>query len=159
MWAGGVRVIIEDNEGRLLLVCQEHEGRKIWMLPGGAIEENENSMEAARREVLEETGFEVDVGPLLWHVEEVSKSRGQRFVNYFMASIEGGSYGLGRDPEFDDDGQVLRETRFISPDEMKDIEHLYPSFLKEEIWDLLDRHKKPGCEIQQIYRIRDKFSV
>ena len=57
MWFGGVRVVIPDNEGRIAMVSQEHEGREIWMLPGGGIEEGENAAEAAERETLEETGL------------------------------------------------------------------------------------------------------
>ena len=71
-----VRVIVRDGSCRLLLVCQRHEDRDIWMLLGGAIEEGENAMEAARREVLEETGLHVRVIDLVWHVEEVSPSMG-----------------------------------------------------------------------------------
>ena len=43
-----------------------------------AIEEGENAMEAAKREVLEETGLHIRVIDLVWHVEEVSPKRGQR---------------------------------------------------------------------------------
>ena len=53
MWAGGVRVIIPDEEGRILMVRQHHDGKDIWMVPGGAIEAGENAAEAAVREVLE----------------------------------------------------------------------------------------------------------
>ena len=68
MWFGGVRVIVKDEKGRVLLVCQRHEGRDIWMLPGGAIEEGENAVEAAKREVLEETGLSISVEELIWHI-------------------------------------------------------------------------------------------
>ena len=36
-----------------------------WSLPGGAIETGETMIEAVRREVREETGVDVEVGPLL----------------------------------------------------------------------------------------------
>ena len=53
MWIGGVRVVIYDEEGKILMVKQSHEGKDIWMVPGGGIEEGENSKEAAVREVLD----------------------------------------------------------------------------------------------------------
>lgn len=71
-----------DDKNRMLMVCQHHEDRDIWMVPGGGIEEGESSLEAAVREVDEETGLDVQIEKLLWHVEEVSE-RGQRFVNFF----------------------------------------------------------------------------
>ena len=90
MWIGGVRVIVMDDKNRMLMVCQHHEDRDIWMVPGGGIEEGESSLEAAVREVDEETGLDVKIEKLLWHVEEVSE-RGQRFVNFFLGRMTGGT--------------------------------------------------------------------
>ena len=56
----------------MLMVKQHHEDHDIWMVPGGGIEAGENAAEAAVREVKEETGLEIEAGPLVWHVEEVS---------------------------------------------------------------------------------------
>ena len=95
MWIGGVRVIVMDDKNRMLMVCQHHEDRDIWMVPGGGIEEGESSLEAAVREVDEETGLDVQIEKLLWHVEEVSE-RGQRFVNFFLGRMTGGTLELGK---------------------------------------------------------------
>lgn len=94
MWIGGVRVIVMDDKNRMLMVCQHHEERDIWMVPGGGIEEGESSLEAAVREVDEETGLDVQIEKLLWHVEEVSE-RGQRFVNFFLGRMTGRHAGTG----------------------------------------------------------------
>ena len=53
MWIGGVRVIVMDDKNRMLMVCQHHEDRDIWMVPGGGIEEGESSLEAAVRDCVE----------------------------------------------------------------------------------------------------------
>ncbi len=137
MWVGGVRVVILDNQNRMLMVKQEHEDRDIWMVPGGGIEEGENSVDAAVREIKEETGLDIEVGKLIWHVEEVSE-RGQRFVNFFMGRIIGGEMALGLDPEFDEDSQVLREVKFMSRQEIEEIPVLYPEYLKDEFWRYLN---------------------
>ena len=137
MWTGGVRVIILDDENRMLMVKQHHEDHDIWMVPGGGIEAGENAAEAAVREVKEETGLEIEAGPLVWHVEEVS-DRGQRFVNFFLGKVTGGTLGLGEDPEFDAEHQVLREVRFVSREEMQDIPRVYPEYLRDEFWKVLE---------------------
>ncbi len=60
----GVGAIVVDN-GRLLMVRRGKEpGRGLWTLPGGHLEQGELLAEAVRREVLEETGVEVEVGDL-----------------------------------------------------------------------------------------------
>jgi len=53
-------VIVAD--GKLLLLCLRPTGK--YHLPGGGIEPGETAEEAARREVAEETGIEIEVGPL-----------------------------------------------------------------------------------------------
>ena len=65
MWVGGVRVILTNEKNDILMVRQHHEDRDIWMVPGGAIEDGENSVEAAVREAKEETGLDVKITGLL----------------------------------------------------------------------------------------------
>ena len=137
MWIGGVRVVILDKENRILMVKQHHDEKDIWMVPGGGIEEGESSMAAAVREMKEETGLDVEIDRLIWHTEEVS-ARGQRFVNFFMGRIKGGELTLGADPDFDNEHQVLREVRFMSREEIEQVEHLYPEYLRDEFWRFLD---------------------
>ncbi|AWN23447.1 hypothetical protein DKM44_09595 [Deinococcus irradiatisoli] len=56
-----LRAAVIVIRGGLLLVCREP-GLNLCYLPGGRIQAGEDSMSAARRELLEETGQ--DVGPL-----------------------------------------------------------------------------------------------
>ena len=141
MWIGGVRVVIPDHEGRILMVKQHHEGRDIWMVPGGGIEAGENSIEAAIREAKEETGLDIEVVGVAWHIEEVSPERGQRFVNYMIGEIVGGELELGSDPELGEDAQVLREVKFLSKEEIGQMEHVYPKFFNDEIWGILQEEQ------------------
>jgi 8-oxo-dGTP pyrophosphatase MutT (NUDIX family) len=150
MWNGGVRIILMDEEERILLVKQRHEGKDIWMVPGGGIEDGESSQDAAIREVLEETGLIVHIERLLWHVEEVSDERGQRFVNFFLGTIIGGHPELGSDPEFGEDEQVLEDLKFFSKDELAGIENIYPNLLRDELWDELTVEGASN-----VYRIRE----
>ena len=50
-------VIVRDAEGRVLLVRENG----LWAIPGGRVEEGEGVMEAAEREVREETGYSVAI--------------------------------------------------------------------------------------------------
>ncbi|GAB1476149.1 hypothetical protein MASR2M70_09830 [Bacillota bacterium] len=127
------------------------------MLPGGGIEEFEDAAEAARREVFEETGLVISPGDLIWHLEEVSPKRGQRFVNYFIADITGGQLILGMDPEFDEHGQVLRQAKFMCRKDVESIVNLHPPFLKDEIWDIIERSKNAIPYIHRVFRIRQGF--
>ena len=151
MWTGGVRVIVLDDDNRILMVRQDHPERTVWMVPGGSIEEGESSAQAAVREVLEETGLEIETCGLIWHVEEVSE-RGQRFVNFFRAKVTGGELKLGTDPEFSEEDQVLAEIRFMTRDEVAELENVYPEFLRGELWERLEQ----GTIDYDAFRMRDK---
>lgn len=151
MWLGGVRVIIVDAENRILMLKQCHEDRDIWMVPGGAIEEGENAEQAAIREVKEETGLDAKIMGLIWHVEEVSEKRGQRFVNFFLAEIEGGQLNLGTDPERTEEEQVMKELCFMSKEELEKLHVLYPEYLKDEFWEF--------CKKREIISSYNAFKV
>ncbi|HST80515.1 MAG TPA: NUDIX hydrolase [Kineosporiaceae bacterium] len=55
--------LIRDETGRFLLV--EPTYKPTWLLPGGVVEANEDPMTACAREVQEELGLDLAVGPLL----------------------------------------------------------------------------------------------
>lgn len=141
MWAGGVRVIILDSDNRILMVRQHHQERYVWTVPGGAIEPGETSMDAAVREVKEETGLDVAIDRMIWHVEQLLEGKEPRFVNIFLATVVGGSPCVGSDPERGDDDQVIEEIRFMSKSELAEADGLYPAYLKDELWDILDQEQ------------------
>lgn len=59
----GAGALFFNQEGALLLVKPTY--RDYWLLPGGAIEENESPFQACVREVHEELGLELALGRLL----------------------------------------------------------------------------------------------
>ncbi|MGW6940047.1 NUDIX domain-containing protein [Streptomyces xanthophaeus] len=56
-------VVIRDAQGRVLIVDPVH--RERWNLPGGHVEAGEVPSAAARREVREELGLDLETGDLL----------------------------------------------------------------------------------------------
>ena len=52
-------IAVVFSEDKVLMM--KSSSLKIWLLPGGGIEENESASEACQREVLEETGYRVEV--------------------------------------------------------------------------------------------------
>ena len=74
------------DEGRLLVVRHERDGRARWEVPGGHVEGGESCEDAAARETLEETGLEVVVGDLLATcVHEWHERRRRRLITFFAA--------------------------------------------------------------------------
>lgn len=55
----GVRVLLLDGQGRVLLVKQFREPlqRELWEIPAGGVDIGESPLEAAQRELLEEAGL------------------------------------------------------------------------------------------------------
>ena len=55
-----VAAVIVDPAGRVLL-CQQSQGHRLWGLPGGKIRNGESPIHAVIRDVLEETGAEIEI--------------------------------------------------------------------------------------------------
>ena len=69
----GVGAVVFD-QGRVLMVRRGHAPLKgEWSLPGGAVELGETLEAAVAREVLEETGLVVDVGPVVEVIDRVHR--------------------------------------------------------------------------------------
>jgi 8-oxo-dGTP diphosphatase len=86
-----VGLVARDRAGRLLLVKRANPPAKgRWSLPGGRVEAGETIVEAAVRELREETGLEATVGEVAGVVERIGE--GHHFVIVDLwAELAGGA--------------------------------------------------------------------
>lgn len=94
----GVGVAVVD-QGRVLLVKRGRDpGKGLWAVPGGKVRRGEPIAEAARREVLEETGLEVEVGEVIWVGEHLSEQHHIVLID-FAGTVTGGTLRAADDAE------------------------------------------------------------
>lgn len=81
-------VVVRD--GQLLMVEERAQGRLVFNQPAGHLEPDESLLEAARRETLEETGWEVEltgfVGAYQWKAVNPDGSTGRHYLRFAFAA-------------------------------------------------------------------------
>ena len=80
----GVGAIIVNEQNQLFLARRgplAKNERGLWEFPGGAVEFGERLSEALRREIREEYGIEIEIGPLLDVVDHILPEEGQHWVS------------------------------------------------------------------------------
>ena len=135
-----VRVVLEDAGGRVLLFHVETEDVPggWWELPGGGIDPGESYLQAAVREIREETGLVLDSGqvkPPSWWRDSTWRSRGQRRLQHevvVLAQVTADQPAIadgGRTPEELEDFVTARWWNLA--DIINSQERFYPSRLPE----------------------------
>ena len=91
---GGVVV----RDGRALIIKRAHEPRRgEWSIPGGTVELGEPLADAVRRELREETGLEVSVGPVIEMFDRIHRD-GDGRIRYHFVIIDYLCEALAGDP-------------------------------------------------------------
>ncbi|MBR6730152.1 MAG: NUDIX domain-containing protein [Alphaproteobacteria bacterium] len=77
------RALVLTKENKILFIKRIKIGQEpYYVTPGGGIEENENSLEALKRELLEETGSQVAEISFLFHLDDVDM---RNSVDFYIA--------------------------------------------------------------------------
>lgn len=98
----GIAAVILQNEQVLLVQRGKPPAQGLWGLPGGALELGETVMDGVRREVREETGLDIVVGPLVAVFEPMERDPAGRLrfhyvVLDYLATPVGGTLHAGDD--------------------------------------------------------------
>jgi 8-oxo-dGTP pyrophosphatase MutT (NUDIX family) len=140
------RVILTDPAGRTLLFLGGDPARpedgSWWFTPGGGVEPGESIEAAARREILEETGFVLpaELGPIVLQRTARFSFEGldyKQAEHYFQATIDSAD-PLALDPSgwTETERRTIQTHRWWSADELRSTgETFYPA----ELPDLLDQ--------------------
>ncbi|MGH8912744.1 MAG: NUDIX hydrolase [Acidimicrobiia bacterium] len=96
----GVGVAVMDGDRILLIQRGRPPGRGLWAVPGGKVELGERLVDTARREVLEETGLDVEIGDVVWVGESIGPGHPPEWhytLIDFLGSAVGGRLQPGDD--------------------------------------------------------------
>jgi ADP-ribose pyrophosphatase YjhB (NUDIX family) len=113
----GVGAVIVTHDGRVVLVKRRKEpltGQ--WSLPGGALELGETIADGTAREVREETGLDVDVGPVIEVFDRILMDETGQLRYHFvlidsLCRVRGGMLAAGSDA----DAVVLADPAALEP--------------------------------------------
>jgi 8-oxo-dGTP pyrophosphatase MutT (NUDIX family) len=117
------RILLLDDRGRLLLFRFDSGDRPpFWCTPGGAVDPGESYAEAARRELREETGLDLDCGGEVHRrivefltLEDLPVIADER---YFL--VRGGTCAIDTASHTALEQRVMREWRWFEPHELAD---------------------------------------
>jgi 8-oxo-dGTP diphosphatase len=105
------------HEGRVLLVKRGHApGLGLWSVPGGLVDLGETTVDAARREVDEETGLKVRIAGLVGVLDRVTRDAEGR-VRYHWVLID--YLAIPESTETLTAGSDAAEVRWVTIDEVE----------------------------------------
>ena len=110
-----VAAVVLDDTGRVVLVRRgKAPDAGEWSIPGGAVEIGESLETALRREVREETGLEIAVGPFLEIYERVEREA-DGAVRFHFVVIDYRGTVIGGTPRAGDDAA---EVALVDPSDL-----------------------------------------
>jgi ADP-ribose pyrophosphatase YjhB (NUDIX family) len=92
----GVGAFVIDGPRVLVIQRGRPPGEGLWSVPGGRLEAGETLAQAVAREVREETGLTVEVGPFVCVIERFGEDFHFVILDY-LARVVGGTLAAGTD--------------------------------------------------------------
>ncbi|MFB6200261.1 MAG: NUDIX hydrolase [Candidatus Nanohaloarchaea archaeon] len=113
-----VRVIVENQEGEILMVKEGKDHiHSLWDFPGGGWEDSESITECVKREVLEETGRNIELTGFLGVLKELNQQDGTETITFvFTAELK------DQEKQEIHDKEEIIDTGFFKPEEIEDME-------------------------------------
>ncbi len=108
---------VVENEQRFLMVKEWAEGRLVYNQPAGHLEKGESILAAARRETLEETGWQIELEHLLGVYQYDSGTEGISFVRFCFSAKP---LYIHKDAELD---EGIVETCWLAESELQELCH------------------------------------
>jgi 8-oxo-dGTP pyrophosphatase MutT (NUDIX family) len=125
---------IAVNQDRVLLY--QTQNKPYWALPGGCVEHWEFSHEALEREILEETGYEIIVGDLMWTSEHLFKRQDGEAVHeivfYYRVTFSSDSLAVQLESFEGTEGRKTLIFRWFEIHKLDSL-LLYPEFLAQTL--------------------------
>ena len=91
VWAAG-GIVERGSEAPIEILLVHRPDRRDWSLPKGKLDPGETLLDAARREIAEETGFSCEMGPPIASVRYLDARRRSKAVVYFRARVTAGGF-------------------------------------------------------------------
>lgn len=127
--------------GKLITIYREKivngKLKKYYVIPGGGVEKGETILEAAKREIMEELGIEIEVTDKYFYLEKEDAKE-----YFYIAKYVLGKIGSGTGPEFTNrnvEKYGTYEVKVVDVSEVKNI-NLMPPEVKEYILNQLNNN-------------------
>ena len=148
-------VLLFKND-KILLVkhVDPNDGYEFWVPPGGGVQESESIHDAAKREVYEETGLDVDIQETPIYIRQfISKTYNQNNLTlYLIGTINGGIGTIKNIIGKGEDEQFIKELRYFNKEEIQKI-NAFPKMLKDQLW----KDKEQGFTTLQFIGVEKDF--
>ena len=111
----GVGGVIFRDSSVLLVKRGQEPGKGLWSLPGGAVELGETLTHALKREIIEETSLNIEVGGLIRLLDRIVHDRQKRVQYHYVIVDYWGWMVSGKLSPASD----VSDARFVTPNQLK----------------------------------------